>query len=60
MKNSARQRNIQIVHDDGTSTEMVYDDVGRMSVTDDNHLPGAVVNGTRTTYDAVGQVIKSE
>ena len=45
---------------DGSLTRMVYDDAGRMSVTDEKHLPGVAVNGTRTTFDAVGQVVKSE
>lgn len=51
---------IQITHSDGTVSQMVYDNNNRLSVSDDNHSPGAVVNGTRISYDAAGQVIKSE
>lgn len=56
----ARGNLIQITHSDGSVSQMVYDDNDRLSVTDDNHLPGVIANGTRMTYDAVGQVIKSE
>jgi len=56
----ARGNLVQISFPDGSITRMVYDDVGRMSVTDAKHLPGAIVNGTRTIYDAVGQVIESD
>jgi RHS repeat-associated protein len=56
----ARGNLIQISFPDGSITRMIYDDVGRMSVTDSKHLPGTVVNGTRTTFDVVGQVVKSE
>ena len=56
----ARGSLVQISFPDNSISRMVYDDVGRMSVTDDKHLPGVIANGTRTTYDQVGQVIKSE
>jgi len=51
---------IQISFPDNSISRMVHDDAGRMSVTDDKHLSGIIANGTRTTYDAVGQVIMSE
>jgi RHS repeat-associated protein len=56
----ARGNLIQISFLDGSVSSMVYDPAGRMTETDEKHVPGSPVNGTRTTYDAVGQIIKSE
>ena len=56
----SRGNMIQITHADGTISDMVYDDDDRMSVSDDIHLTGAVADCKVLTYDAVGQLIKSE
>jgi YD repeat-containing protein len=56
----ARGNVIQITHPDGTLARSIYDDGGRLSLSEDSHLPGAAVTGTRYTYDAVGQTIRSE
>lgn len=56
----ARGNLIETTHADGTVTRTVYDGNGRAVVVTDRYLPGSPAHGTRTTYDAVGRIIRTE
>jgi len=51
---------IETQYADGTVSRTVYDANGRTSVTQDRHVQGEPANGSRSTYDIVGRVVKSE
>jgi fibro-slime domain-containing protein/RHS repeat-associated protein len=57
----ANDRLIQTTSPTGTVTDTYYDENGRVSWTDDAHLPGAAhVDGTHTVYDAAGRAVRTE
>ena len=51
---------VETVYPDGVLVRTVYDEEGRPVITTDRHVPGSLVNGTRSAYDALGRVVLSE
>src|SRR5439155_15676608 len=57
----ARDQVVQTSYPDGTLTDTVYDAEGRVSYSDDAHVPGqADVHGTHTIYDSMGRVTETD
>ncbi len=51
---------VETQYPDGTSSQTVYDVEGRAFITADRHVAGEAANGTRTIYDIIGRVVRTE
>ena len=51
---------IQVENADGTISRTVYDENGRGYLTTDRYLPDTEPRGSRTVYDSLGRVIRTE